>query len=162
MKKKKSKSKGELAAKTAAIAAVYVAITIIAAPASYGVMQVRVSEALTILPVFTPLAIPGLFIGCIIANFLSPAGIADVIAGSLATLIAASGTYVLRKRRAAAMLCPVVSNGIIVGSMLRFVAGINISLWASILWVSAGEALACYALGLPLGRILDRHRHIFR
>ena len=73
----------------AIIAAVYVVLTIIFAPISYGQVQVRISEALTVLPYFTPAAIPGLFIGCIIANIYGGAGIIDIIFGSLATLFAA-------------------------------------------------------------------------
>ena len=83
----------------AAIAALYVVLTLIFAPISFGEMQVRISEALTILPLFTPAAIPGLFVGCILANLLGGAIVWDVVFGSLATLIGAVGGYLLRKNR---------------------------------------------------------------
>lgn len=147
--------------KIAIIAAVYAGITIAVAPLSYAVMQIRISEAMTILPVFTPLAIPGLFIGCLIANLLSPVGMIDVIVGSLATLIGAAGTYALRKHRFLAMFCPVIANGVLVGSMLYYVAGVNLPLYLCIIWVSLGEAAACFVIGLSLGKLLDRHKRIF-
>ncbi len=145
----------------AIIAAIYAVLTVAISPISYAVMQVRLSEALTILPVFTPLAIPGLVIGCFISNLLGPAGIIDAVVGSVATLIAACGTYALRKHRFLAMCCPVVANGVIVGSMLHYVVGVDVALWACILWVSLGEAISCFVVGLTLGKLLDRHKYIF-
>ena len=147
--------------KIAVIAAIYAGLTLAVAPLSYAVMQIRISEAMTILPVFTPLAIPGLFIGCLLANLMSPVGFADVVVGSIATLIGAAGTYVLRKHRFLAMCCPVISNGILVGAMLHYVAGENLPLYLCIIWVSIGEAAACFIIGLALGKLLDRHRSIF-
>ena len=85
-------------AQAAMIAAIYVVLTIVFAPFSFGEVQVRIAEALTILPVFTPAAIPGLFIGCLIGNILGGALLPDIIFGSLATLIGALFTYLLRKR----------------------------------------------------------------
>ena len=147
--------------KVAIIAAIYAGITIAVAPLSYAVMQIRVSEAMTILPVFTPLAIPGLFFGCLIANLLSPVGFIDVIIGSLATLIGALGTYALRKHRFFAMCCPVIANAVLVGGMLYYVAGVNLPLGVCMAWVGLGEAAACFVVGLTLGKLLDRHKHIF-
>ena len=86
-------------AQGAIIAALYVVLTVIFAPISFGEMQVRISEALTILPMFTPAAIPGLFVGCVLGNLLGGAIPVDVIFGSLATLIGAVGGYLLRKNR---------------------------------------------------------------
>ena len=80
----------------AAIAAVYVVLTLVFAPLSFGEVQIRFSEALTVLPFFTPAAIPGLFVGCIIANLLGGAIPVDIIFGSIATLIGAFFTYKLR------------------------------------------------------------------
>ena len=85
-------------AQAAMIAAIYVVVTLVFAPFSYGEVQVRLSEALTILPVFTPAAIPGLFIGCLISNILGGCIIPDIIFGSLATLLGAVFTYMLRNR----------------------------------------------------------------
>ena len=80
---------------SAAIAAIYVALTMLVAPIAFGPVQFRISEALTILPFFTPVAIPGLFVGCLLANLLGSAAIWDVVFGSLATLIGAVGTWLL-------------------------------------------------------------------
>lgn len=85
-------------AQSAMIAAIYVVLTVILAPFSYGEVQVRVSEALTILPVFTPAAIPGLFVGCLISNILGGCILPDIIFGSIATLLGACFTYLLRNR----------------------------------------------------------------
>ena len=82
----------------AAIAAIYVVLTVAFAPISFGEVQIRFAEALTILPFFTPAAVPGLFVGCLIANILGGAILPDIIFGSLATLIGAVGTYLLRKQ----------------------------------------------------------------
>ena len=83
----------------AMIAAIYVVLTYVFAPFSFGEVQVRISEALTILPVFTPAAIPGLFVGCLVGNILGGAILPDIIFGSIATLIGAIGTYMLRQQR---------------------------------------------------------------
>lgn len=106
----------------AMIAALYVVLTyaINAFNLASGAIQVRVSEALTILPFFTPAAIPGLVIGCFIANLSTGAVILDVIFGTLATLLGALGTYALRKYKWLAPLPPIISNTIIVPWVLRF------------------------------------------
>ena len=83
----------------AAIAAIYVVLTMVFLPISFGPIQFRISELLCVLPYFTPAAIPGLFIGCLLANFLGGAAALDVIFGSIATLIGAVGSYLLRKNR---------------------------------------------------------------
>lgn len=114
---------------SAVIAALYAALTLLLAPISYGNLQCRVSEAFTLLPMLLPQAIPGLFVGCLIANLFSPmVTIWDIIFGSLATLIAAVGTYTLRKKPVLAALCPVVANGVIVGLMLALTLNLPISL----------------------------------
>lgn len=130
------------------IAALYAVVTLLLRPISYGEMQVRVSEALTLLPILTPAAVPGLFVGCLIANVLGSATIWDMVFGSLATLIAALITRRLRRKPALAALAPVVMNGLVVGLVLHFT--LNLPLLATMLWVALGEAVACYALGLPL------------
>ena len=145
----------------AAIAAIYAVLTIAIAPLSYGMMQLRFSEAMTILPVFTPLAIPGLFIGCLLANLLSPVGVVDVVFGSLASLLSAYGTYKLRNKILLAPLPPVLVNGVVVGLMLKYYYGVDAPLALCMLWVAGGQAVACYGLGLPLKKILDKHKNIF-
>ena len=102
---------------SAVIAALYAALTILLAPISYGAIQLRVSEAMTLLPILLPQAIPGLFVGCLIAN-LYTGMLTDIIFGSLATLLASVGTYLLRKKPILAAACPVLSNGVFVGLVL--------------------------------------------
>ena len=143
----------------ALIAAVYAALTIALAPISYGPMQVRVSEALTVLPAFFPSAVPGLFVGCILANTLGPgAGILDIIFGSLATLTAAWLSYLLRKKTVLVPLPPVVINGFVIGFLLNYVYGYP--LIETMLWVAAGQAVACYVLGTPLMLWFKKRKNI--
>ena len=140
------------------IAAIYVVLTVILAPFSYGEVQVRVSEALTILPVFTPAAIPGLFVGCLISNILGGCILPDIIFGSLATLIACLCISWCGKhnKKALACLMPVIWNGLIVGAMLTVVvAGLNpiknfgaFAVFAG--EVALGEAAVMFIAGLPL------------
>ena len=144
----------------ALIAAIYAVLTILLAPISYGPMQVRVSEALTILPALTPMGIPGLTIGCLLANLLGPYGIFDVIFGTLATLVATLCSYKLRDHDWLVPLPPVIANGIIVGGMLHFAYGVP-GLWACMAWVALGELVACYVIGLPLLKFLKKYKHIF-
>ncbi len=143
----------------AIIGSVYAVLTIVLAPVSYGPVQVRVSEAMTVMPAFTPAAVPGLFIGCFVANILGPYGIVDIVCGSFATLAAALVSRRLRDRPFLVPLPPVVFNGIIVGSMLHFAYGVP-GLWACMGWVALGQAVACYALGMPLMKLLDRYRSV--
>ena len=135
------------------IAAVYAAL--ITPIFSYGVGQVRISEALCVLPFFTPAAIPGLFVGCALANLGSPFGIIDIVCGSVATLLAAFATSKV-KNKWLAPLPSVLLNGLIVGLMLAQVLGYP--WWAAILYVAGGQAIACYALGMPLLFALDKFR----
>ena len=101
--------------KAAVIAAVYIALTLLLMPISYGFMQIRIAEALTVLPAITHAAIPGLFIGCLVSNILGPYGLVDMVFGSIATLLAAFATYKLRKRTLLVPLPPVIANGLIIG-----------------------------------------------
>lgn len=121
---------------SAVIAALYAALTLLLAPISYGGVQCRLSEAMTLLPMVLPQAIPGLFVGCLIAN-LYTGMITDIIFGSLATLIAAVGTYLLRKKPILAAACPVVTNAIIVGLVLALTYNWPIPL--TMLQVGIGE-----------------------
>ncbi len=152
----------------AIIAAIYTALTLALAPFSYGLMQIRVSEMLTVLPALIPAAIPGLFVGCILSNMLGGFGIADVIFGSSATLLAALGSYMLRKKPILVPLPPVIANGIIIGAMLVYVYQVptppttNPSLLIAGLWVGAGELIACYILGYPLLKYLTKNEQILR
>lgn len=136
------------------VAAIYAALTLLLAPISFGPMQLRVSEALTLLPVLWPEAIPGLFIGCFLANLLGGYGIVDAVVGGLATLLAAILTRGLRGNRPLAALPPVLVNAVVIGAMLHLVA--DAPLWLTMAYIGAGQALACYALGLPLLAMLDK------
>ena len=141
------------------IAALYAALTILLAPISYGVIQCRVSEALSVLPVFTGAAVPGLFLGCLIANLLVGAPIYDVLFGSLATLLAAACTRYLAAKHAPRALLPLPSvlfNAVIIGWLLVTVYGVNVPLPLSMLYVGIGQAVACYGLGLPLMFVLEK------
>lgn len=137
----------------ALIAAMYAVLTIALAPISFLQAQFRIAEALTVLPMFTPAAIPGLFIGCIAANLMSPVGLADIIFGSLATLIAAFLSYKM-PRRFLVPLPPVLVNGVVVGLLLHFV--LKYPLVPTMLWVALGEAVVCYGLGYPLMIVLEK------
>ena len=149
-------------AQAAMIAAIYVVLTMVFAPISYGEVQVRISEALTILPVFTPAAVPGLFIGCLISNILTGCALPDIIFGSLATLIGAVFTYKLRAHKWLAPIPPVIANMIIVPFVLLYAYGIK-PLWFSFLTVTAGEILSCGVLGMLLLFTLEKYKaHIFK
>ena len=143
----------------AMIAAIYVVLTFVANAfglANYAV-QVRFSEALTILPIFTPAGIPGLFIGCLISNILTGCAIPDIIFGSLATLIGAFGTRALKSNRFLAVLPPIAANAIIVPLILKYAYGLE-PLWFSFLTVTAGEIISCGVLGLLLAFALNKYR----
>ena len=143
----------------AMIAAIYVVLTFVANAfglANYAV-QVRFSEALTILPIFTPAGIPGLFIGCLISNILTGCAIPVIIFGSLATLIGAFGTRALKSNRFLAVLPPIAANAIIVPLILKYAYGLE-PLWFSFLTVTAGEIISCGVLGLLLAFALNKYR----
>lgn len=144
----------------AMIAALYVVLTVVFAPFSFGEVQVRVSEALTILPFFTPAAIPGLFIGCLIGNLIGGAILPDIIFGSLATLLGAVFTYLLRKQgKYFAPLPPIAANMIIVPFILRYAYGVPLPIPFMMLTVGAGEVVSCGILGLILLAALQKYRH---
>ena len=147
-------SKVTLITQAAAIAAIYVVLTLVFAPISYGEVQVRIAEALTILPFFMPAAIPGLFIGCLIANTIGGSIILDVIFGSIATLLGAIGTWLLRKNRWLAPLPPIISNTIIVPLVLRFGYGVLLPLPLLMVFIAIGEIISCYVLGELLLSVL--------
>ncbi|MCL5292005.1 MAG: QueT transporter family protein [Actinobacteria bacterium] len=137
----------------AVIAALYAVLTVALAPLSYGIVQVRVSEALTALAYFEPSAIPGLFIGCLIANIYGGNGPWDIIGGSLITLVAAYLTWKIR-RPALALLPPVVLNGLGVAAILIYAVRVpeaaRYSFPIAALLIGLGEGIAVYALGYPL------------
>ena len=146
----------------ALIAAVYVALTMLsnALNLAYGPIQLRFSEAMTVLPFLMPEASWGLFLGCVLSNVLSPYGPLDMIVGSAATLLAALLTARCRKKWTAA-LPPVVYNAILIGALIAWEeAGTGNAFppafFYNALTVGIGEAVACYALGLPLLGMLEK------
>ncbi len=149
----------------AMIAALYVVLTYLANALGLanGAIQVRFSEALAILPVFTPAAIPGLFAGCLISNILTGCMPLDVVFGSLATLLGALGTYALRRTRFVCTLPPVAANAVIVPLVLRYVYGLEDAMYFLVLTVGIGEVISVCVLGMLLRQLLWKHRYaIFR
>ena len=145
----------------AMIAAIYVVLCVVFKPISYGAIQTRIAEALTILPFFTPAAVPGLFVGCLIANLLGGGILVDVICGSAATLIGAVGTYMLRnKSRYLAPLPPIAANVLIVPWVLRYGYGDPFSIPFLMGTVGLGELLTCGIMGMILVTVLDRYRSV--
>ena len=145
---------------SAVIAALYAALTLLLAPISYGNIQCRVSEALTILPVLLPEAIPGLTLGCLIANLIGSGTPWDIVFGTLATLLAAVLSWITRNRLTGKLclpllsaLWPILCNGVIVGMVLSFTLGLPLVL--TMLEVAAGETVALI-LGLLLYLALKR------
>lgn len=139
----------------AMVAALYVALTLLLQAISFGAIQLRVAEAMTLLPVLFPQSIPGLFIGCLIANLVSQYGILDIVFGSLATLLAALLTWKLRKNLWLAALPPVLVNAVVIGIVLHVQA--NLPLFLTMLTVGGGQALSVYVLGIPLVMALQKH-----
>ncbi len=156
----KRRNHAEFIVQGAAIAALYVVLTLLSNifGLASGVVQVRISEALTVLPFFTPVAIPGLFVGCIISNLLAGSAVWDVVFGSIATLIGAAGTYLLRKKpKWLAPLPPIAANTLIVPFILAFAYGAEESIPFLMLTVGAGEIISCGVLGLILLKALEKH-----
>lgn len=135
----------------AMIAALYVVLTFIANALGIasGNIQVRFSEALTVLPYFTPAAIPGLFAGCLLSNFLTGCALPDIIFGSLATLIGALLTYKLRRNKWMAPIPPIAANALIIPPVLLFAYGLR-PLWFNFITVTIGEIISCGILGMLL------------
>lgn len=146
----------------AMIAAIYVVLTyfINAFELASGAVQIRISEALTILPVFTPAAIPGVFLGCLLSNLLTGCIVWDVVFGSLASLIGAVGTYLLRKHKYLAPIPPIAANTLIVPFVLSYGYGIPGSIPFFMLTVGIGEVISCYVLGVLLMTVLGKYRNV--
>lgn len=143
----------------AMIAAIYVVLTFAANAfglANYAI-QVRFSEALTILPFFTPAAIPGLFVGCLLSNILTGCMPLDILFGSLATLIGACGTYALRKYKWLAPIPPILANTLIVPFVLAYVYKFEGSIPYFMITVGIGEIISCGVLGMILLFTLQKY-----
>ena len=132
-------------AQGAAVAALYVVLTLIFAPISFGSVQFRIAEILTILPLFTPAAVPGLFVGCLLGNILGGAIIWDIVFGSLATLIGAALGYLLRFNRWLVPVPTVIANALIIPWVLRYGYGIQVPILLQIAYVAAGDPGVLYS-----------------
>lgn len=153
--------KTRLIANAAMIAAIYVILTWLFAPFGFGEIQVRISEALTILPAFTFAAVPGLFIGCLVGNILGGAILPDIIFGSLATLIGAILVYRMRNWKPFVLpLAPILSNTIIVPFVLYYGYGVRLPIPLLMLSIAVGEIISCGILGMILHRALSRYQNI--
>ena len=144
-------------ARAGMIAAIYVVLTLTFQPISFGAIQFRIAEALMLLPVLTVDAVPGLFVGCLLANLMGGGIWFDVLLGSVATLLAAVFAYHWRDRPALAAFSAVLFNGLIVGPVVYFAYvrapgdAVNLAvLWSTVGTVALGEMTVCYALGLPM------------
>ncbi len=166
MNKENVKSTGSIlfVARAGIIAAIYVVLTLFisAFNLASGAIQVRISEALCILPMFTTAAIPGLAIGCFLSNLLTGGAVFDVIFGTLATLLGAFGTYALRKSRIVATFPPVLSNALIIPWILRYAYGLtfeynglDLSIPYFMLTVGIGEVISVCVLGTLLRKVLE-------
>lgn len=149
--------------KAAIIAALYVVLTEISTllGLSSGVIQIRFSEAMTVLPFFTPAAIPGLFVGCIISNILAGGAVLDVVFGSLATLHGALGTYLFRKRSMyLAPVFPIAANTLIIPFVLKLVYCFEGTVAYFAITVFAGEFISCALLGIPFMMLLKKRKEL--
>lgn len=148
------------------IAALYVALTYVSNSLglAYNAIQFRLSEILTVLPVFTPAAIPGLVIGCTIANLSSPFGIIDIVCGSFATLVAAFVSYWLRNVKIKDIpflseAAPVIANGLIIGLEIWYLGDKTAELFfISALEVAIGEVVMCMVVGTIFLKAVQRTR----
>ena len=142
--------------RAAIIAALYTVLTLLLQPLSYGEVQIRFSEALTLLPILLPEAVPALAVGCLLSNILGGCTIFDIVFGTLATLLAALCTRRLRERFWLAAIMPVLFNGVIVGAVIHFCYAPVLALPLCMLFVAAGEAVACLIVGPLLIRAMRR------
>ena len=148
--------KGKYIAAAAVIAALYTALTLLLSPISFNVMQLRFSEGLNVLALYTPAAVPGLLVGCFLANILGPGGITDAVFGSIATLIGCLGIRAFRKKPWIALLSAVISNAIIVGLELRYVFSLEMDPLLCMMWIAIGEFISIYLPALIIKPRIDR------
>ncbi len=148
----------------AIIAALYTLITLLVAPISSGLIQLRISEAMAVLPYFTPAAVFGLFVGCLVSNLLLGAAILDIVFGSLATLLAAYMAFKLKANvspASARLFVPlpaVLINALVIGWLLFDVYKVGPPFWVCAMYVALGQAFICYGLGVPLFFLLERYK----
>lgn len=158
----KAKLNSKFFVQAAMIAAIYAALTVALAPISFGPMQVRVSEALIVLAYFTPAAVPGLTVGCLISNCLGVSlgtslGLMDILVGTSATLLSALIASQI-KNKWLVPLPAVIINAFMVAWTLAVM--LAVPYWINVIWVGMGQMIACYALGMPLLFILEKNREV--
>ena len=144
----------------AMIAAIYVVLVFAFQPISFSQIQFRIAESLTILPFFTPAAIPGVTIGCLLGNLLGGADLLDIVFGTLASLIGAFGSYALRKHKFLVPLPPIIANAIIIPWVLRFAYFESAPIPLMMATVGIGQVISCGVLGLALLFALDKYKYI--
>ena len=145
--------------RAALIAALYVVLTFLSQifGLASGVIQFRLSEALTVMPLFYKEAVPGLWIGCILANILTGCAFGDVVFGSVATLLGALGTYYIgRKKPALGPVFPILTNVLIVPAVLQYVYGVKYSYWFLMITVGVGEIVCCGIMGWALYKVYKK------
>ena len=148
-------------AQAAMIAAIYVVLTMLGASFAFGEVQIRFSEALTILPAITPAGIPGVFLGCLISNILGGAILPDIIFGSIATLIGALFTWQLRnKSKYLAPVPPIIANALIVPFILKYGYAVPLTIPFMMLTVGLGEVISCGVLGMILYTALNKYKGV--
>lgn len=144
----------------AVIAAMYTVLTAVSASVGLasGAVQIRLSEALTVLPYFTPAAIPGLFVGCIVSNLVTGSAVWDIVFGSLATFVGAVGTYLLRRNsKWLAPIAPIAANTLIIPFVLSAVYQAEETLAFLFVSIAAGEVISCGIFGMMLINVLNRY-----
>ena len=159
----KTKMSALFVAQTAAIAAIYIVLTFLANALglSSGAVQIRFSEALCVLPIFMPAAVPGLFVGCILANALTGSIVIDIIFGSIATLVGAIFTRKFKDNLFLAILSPILSNTLILPFVLKFAYAFEGSLVYFAVTIALGEIISCGILGTILAKALKK-RNVFK
>lgn len=157
-------SKAKSLSTAAIIAALYVVLTFISNSfgLASGAIQVRLSESLCILPIFTSAAIPGLFLGCLISNILCGCVIWDVIFGSVATLIGAICTYLLKKHPKFSTIPPILSNTLIIPFVLKFAYGLPQGIFYFAITICIGEIISCGVLGAVLYKYIRKYNKIIK
>lgn len=157
-----SQKKVRYLVQSAVIASVYVVLTyaVHLFGLDSGVIQIRISEALAALLFFTPAAVPGMVLGCLLSNFLVGGLLPDIIFGSLATLIGAWAGYALRKYKYAVLIPNVISNTLIIPFVLKYIYAFEGSLFYFMITVGIGEIISCAILGAVLLRVLQKHSKV--
>lgn len=145
---------------SAVIAAIYIVLVFIFQLSSFGPVQFRIAEALTILPYFTPAAIPGVTIGCLLSNLLFHADMLDIIFGTLATLIAAVLSYLLRRNKFLVPVPPIVVNAIVLPWIFKYAYFDTNPIPIMMLTVGAGQIISAGVLGMVLLFSLERVKYV--